>query len=310
LTTITTNTYAVSAGVADIRRYPDAESELVTQALLNTPAQAGEIDGGWTHVALSDYEGWIRTSELEEPVSKGFCKVGETCSTPLSLFAVVTSPYASLYAHMQGDDILHMAYLSTALPLLDTTHPERDMQGDDILHMAYLSTALPLLDTTHPERVQVALPGEQTAWLERGKVDIRQQESVYSLTSTRTITTYARAFLNRPYLWGGTSWEGIDCSGFVQLCYRMGGYIIPRDADQQHDFLSHCVKREDIQEGDLIFFGSEAITHVAMALNNQEYIHAEGQNYNHVVINSFDPTTEHYYPRLDEIVWAVKRVVI
>jgi gamma-D-glutamyl-L-lysine dipeptidyl-peptidase len=283
LTTITTNTYAVSAGVADIRRYPDAESELVTQALLNTPAQAGEIDGGWTHVALSDYEGWIRTSELEEPVSKGFCKVGETCRTPLSLFAVVTSPYASLYAHMQGDDILHMAYLSTALPLLDTTHPER---------------------------VQVALPGEQSAWLERGKVDIRQQENVYPQASTRTITTYARAFLNRPYLWGGTSWEGIDCSGFVQLCYRMGGYIIPRDADQQHDFLSHCVKREDIQEGDLIFFGSEAITHVAMALNNQEYIHAEGQNYNHVVINSFDPTSEHYYPRLDEIVWAVKRVVI
>lgn len=283
MTTITTNTYAVSAGVADIRRYPDAESELVTQALLNTLAQAGEIDGGWTHIALSDYEGWIRTSELEEPVSKGFCKIGETCSTPLSVSAVVTSPYASLYAHMQGDDILHMAYLSTALPLLDTTHPER---------------------------VQVALPGEQSAWLERSKVDIRQQENVYPQTSIRTITTYARAFLNRPYLWGGTSWEGVDCSGFVQLCYRMGGYIIPRDADQQHDFLSHGVKREDIQEGDLIFFGSEVITHVAMALNNQEYIHAEGQNYNHVVINSFDPTIEHYYPRLDEIVWAVKRVVV
>ncbi|HYL44636.1 MAG TPA: C40 family peptidase [Ktedonobacteraceae bacterium] len=283
MTTITTNTYAVSAGVADIRRYPDAESELVTQALLNTLAQAGEIDGEWTHIALSDYEGWIRTSELEEPVSKGFCKIGETCSTPLALSAVVTSPYASLYAHMQGDDSLHMAYLSTALPLLDTTHPER---------------------------VQVALPGEQSAWLECSKVDIRQQENVYPQTSTRTITTYARAFLNRPYLWGGTSWEGIDCSGFVQLCYRMGGYIIPRNADQQHDFLSNGVKREDIQEGDLIFFGSEVITHVAMALNNQEYIHAEGQNYNHVVINSFDPTTEHYYPRLDEIVWAIKRVVI
>lgn len=283
MTTITTNTYAISVGVADIRRYPDAEAELVTQALLNTLAQAGEVEGGWTHVALSDYEGWMRTSELEEPVARGFCKVGETCSTPLALSAVITSPYTPLYAHIQGGDILHMAYLSTALPLLDTTHPER---------------------------VQVALPGEQTAWLERSKVDIRQQENVYPQTSIRTITTYARAFLNRPYLWGGTIWEGIDCSGFVQLCYRMGGYIIPRDADQQHDFLSCRVKREDIEEGDLIFFGSEAITHVAMALNNQEYIHAEGQNYNHVVINSFDPTTEHYYPRLDEIVWAVKRVVI
>jgi cell wall-associated NlpC family hydrolase len=64
-----------------------------------------------------------------------------------------------------------------------------------------------------------------------------------------------------------------------------------------------------MQEGDLIFFGSKSITHVALALNDHEYIHAEGQNYNRVVINSFNPQDEHYYPRLDEIVWAIKRVV-
>ena len=283
MTIPTTSTCAVSVGVADIRRYPDPESELVTQALLNTPAQAGEVDGEWTYVTLSDYKGWICTSHLEDPIARGFCKVGETCSTPLSLVAVVIGTHTPLYANMQGDEILLLAYLSTSLPLLDTTRAER---------------------------VQVALPGALTAWLERNKIAIRQQENVYPQSPIETITSYARALLHRPYLWGGTSWEGIDCSGFVQLCYRMGGYIIPRDADQQHDFLPHSVKREDIQEGDLIFFGSKEITHVALALNNQEYIHAEGQNYNHVVINSFDPTAEHYYQRLDEIVWAVKRVVV
>jgi hypothetical protein len=270
----TPGTYAVSVGIADIHRSPDPTSELVTQALLNTPARAEEIDGEWTHVSLPDYTGWIGTNQLEEPV--GSC-------TPLSLIAVVTSTHTPLYVHKKGDDILEMAYLSSALPLLDTTSAER---------------------------VQVALPGEQTAWLQRSQVAVRQQGEIYPQQPLRTITDYARAFLNRPYLWGGTSWEGIDCSGLVQLCYRMGGYILPRDADQQHAFLAYGVKREDMQEGDLIFFGSTKITHVAMALNKQEYIHAEGQNYNYVVINSFDPAADNYNQLLDGIVLAVKRVVL
>jgi hypothetical protein len=176
--------------------------------------------------------------------------------------------------------------------------------------MAYLSSALPLLDTTSAKRVRVALPANRTAWLQRCQVAVRRQGEIYPREPLCTITDYACAFLNRPYLWGGTSWEGIDCSGFVQLCYRMGGVSSSRDADQQYDFLAYSVKREDMQEGDLIFFGSTEITHVAMALNKQEYIHAEGQKYNCVVINSFDPAADNYYQRLDEIVRAVKRVAL
>ncbi len=278
-----TTTYAVSVGVADIRREPDSASELVTQALMNMTVIAGQIEGNWTHVTLPDYEGWLETNQLEEPIVKGFCKVGETCSTPLELVAVVIETHTPLY---------------------------KEPQDDEPLAMAYLSTALPILDMTQAERVQVALPGQCTGWLKRSSVAIRQKESVYPRAEIATVTRHARAFLGRPYLWGGTSWEGIDCSGFVQLCYRMGGYLIPRDGDQQHDFLSKSVKREEMQEGDLIFFGSKQITHVALALNNKEYIHAEGQNYDRVVINSFDPAAEHYYPRLDEIVWDIKRVAV
>lgn len=273
--------YAVAVGVADIRRDPDPASELVTQALMNAQANAAETSGEWTRITLSDYAGWIRSDQLEEPVVKGFCKVGEHCGTPLALVAVITAAHTHLFAREQGQETLGMVYLSTVLPLLDTTAEER---------------------------VQVALPGERSAWLARSSIKIGSQEEPYPRQPVAAVTGYARAFLGVPYLWGGTTSRGLDCSGFVQLCYRMGGYCIPRDAHQQHDFLSHSVERGVIQEGDLLFFGSQSITHVALALNNTEYIHAEGQNYHRVLINSFDKRDPCYYPRLDEIFCGAKRV--
>lgn len=274
--------YVISVGVADIRREPDAETELVTQALMNAPAIADRSSGQWTHVQLVDYEGWISSNQLEEPIVKGFCKVGASCGTPLPLVAVVTVPYCSIYA---------------------------DAEGTDVRDRVYLSTVLPPLDSTHAERLHVALPGERSGWLQRNECVVRSAEDAYPHTSLKVVTDYARAFLGRPYLWGGTSWEGIDCSAFVQLCHRMGGSVLPRDGEPQFDFLSHSVPRSEIAEGDLLFFGSTQITHVALALNATEYIHAEGQNYDRVVINSFDAAAEHYYPRLDEIFWGAKRVV-
>ncbi|HEX9133686.1 MAG TPA: C40 family peptidase [Ktedonobacteraceae bacterium] len=274
-------TYVISVGVADVRRDPDSGSELVTQALMNAPAVLGEAAGDWTHVTLTDYAGWVRTDELEEPVVKGFCKVGESCGTPLHLVAVMRATRTPLY-----------------------NHPE----GDNTFGYIYLSTTLPLLDITQADRVQVALPGERAAWLSRTAIDICRQEAAYPRTSIRTITSYARALLDVPYLWGGTSCEGIDCSGFVQLCFRMGGYIIPRDAHQQHAFLVQRVEKAELQEGDLVFFGRQQITHVAMALNDREYIHSEGQRYNRVTINSFDPAGAHYDKRLDEMFWDAKRL--
>lgn len=278
-----TITYAVSIGVADIRSEPSPSSELVTQALMNVPAIADITASDWTHVTLPDYTGWMRTNELADPIARGFCKVGASCSSPLDLVAVVTATHTPLYSNAIGDETNGTIYLSTVLPLLDITHQER---------------------------LQVALPGRDAAWLSRAQASIRQSIDAFPRTDLRTITTYAQAFLGRPYLWGGTSWEGLDCSGFVQLCYRMGGYILPRDANQQDEALTHRLKREDLEEGDLIFFGRDAITHVALALNRQEYIHAEGQHYQRVLINSFDPAHAHYNQRLNEIVWSIKRVTL
>ncbi|HLZ60680.1 MAG TPA: C40 family peptidase [Ktedonosporobacter sp.] len=275
-------TSVVATGVANVHRDPDANSEMVTQALMNMPAIMGARSGAWVHVTLPDYEGWMQSDDLADPVVKGFCKVSECCGTPLDLMAVVVVTNAPLYTSSSGEETCGTIYLSTTLPLLDITHEKR---------------------------LQVALPDDQSAWLARSAANIRRQAHVYPRVPIDAIIRYAHSFIDVPYLWGGTSWQGIDCSGFVQLCYRMGGYRLPRDADQQYDALVDAVKREQMRAGDLIFFGRKAITHVALALNDKEYIHAEGQRYNRVTINSFDQTDPHYDQRLDEIVWGIRRVI-
>jgi cell wall-associated NlpC family hydrolase len=81
----------------------------------------------------------------------------------------------------------------------------------------------------------------------------------------------AEAFLGIPYLWGGTTALGIDCSGFVQQVYRLNGVALPRDADQQA-MLGRRV--DEARAGDLFFFGAESVTHVALATGPNDFIHA------------------------------------
>ncbi|MBL7813142.1 MAG: C40 family peptidase [Bacteroidetes bacterium] len=86
----------------------------------------------------------------------------------------------------------------------------------------------------------------------------------------------ALGFLEVPYLWGGRSDCGMDCSGLTQVVYKMHGVQLPRDAWQQEQVVSP-VSFHEISEGDLVFFGKEKTTHVGIAGPDMQIIHAHGK---------------------------------
>ncbi len=93
--------------------------------------------------------------------------------------------------------------------------------------------------------------------------------------SKEDVVPFAQKYLNTPYLWGGTSDFGIDCSGFVQQVFKVCGVPLPRDAYQQYE-VGQEVSFVDLVAGDLVYFGKGSVTHVGIMISSTEIIHAHG----------------------------------
>ena len=91
-----------------------------------------------------------------------------------------------------------------------------------------------------------------------------------------TIAQTAMKYLNTTYLWGGKTNNGIDCSGFSQMVFKLNGINILRDANQQAN-QGKEIDFSSIEEGDLAFFGEKKVTHVGIILKNKKIIHAFGK---------------------------------
>jgi cell wall-associated NlpC family hydrolase len=118
-----------------------------------------------------------------------------------------------------------------------------------------------------------------TAALDRWAAGVPQDTAALFRTAFR--------LAGRPYLWGGTSPKGMDCSGFTKTVYFLHGMIIPRDASQQVHAGEEVPITEDLaglQPGDFLFFGnlredgSERITHVGIYLGEGRFIHSGADN--------------------------------
>lgn len=149
---------------------------------------------------------------------------------------------------------------------------------------------------------EVAYPDQRIGFIKKEEAVLYESWLTNLASSPENIENVAKNMVGFPYLWGGTSAKGMDCSGFTKMVYLMNGFIIPRDASQQINAgktIDATLKFEGLEKGDLLFFGTKAtsdqkqrVVHVGIWLGNDkmEFIHASGN----VHLSSMDQNQSNY----------------
>jgi len=224
---------------------PTSDSPVVSQALYATTVRAPEWRGAWTRIETPDnYPGWVETEALR------LLEEDEIYPAPGKPAASVESLAAHLYPAPS---------VTRRAPLLTLPHETRLEIEEE-------------LPDDNNRWLKVKLPDGWSAWIQRG--DLRFDSTPAPVAS---LLEWSKRFIGLPYTWGGTSSFGFDCSGFTQMLSRRAGIAIPRDAKPQAHWDGMLpVERDQLQPGDLIYFGAEydKISHTGFYLGDGAFIHS------------------------------------
>ncbi|HUB00666.1 MAG TPA: NlpC/P60 family protein [Terracidiphilus sp.] len=250
----------VARPVVNMYRNPTTSSDVVSQAIYGTDVLSFQKQPGWYDIHTADgYAGWVQASDVLALDSTPYAPKGEAVR--------VTGLSANVYR--EPDVTRHAALLRLPWEArLETL------------------TAAPPDSATAGRWLEVRLVDGQTAWVQNG--DVSANSAPLSIDETLLL---ARRFLGITYTWGGVSSFGFDCSGFTQMLVRQRGIEMPRDADLQAAWTGVVpVKREDLEPGDLLYFGSSPtkITHTGMYIGDGQFIHDTTHGHPGVQISKLD----------------------
>ncbi|MFZ0732456.1 MAG: SH3 domain-containing C40 family peptidase [Candidatus Sulfotelmatobacter sp.] len=250
-----TNIEVVVVAVANMYARPSEQADVVSQVIYGSNVTLLVSRGEWSKIQTSDhYKGWIASRHIRTILSgTGYATSGPAVE--------VASLFANIYR--EPDITKHKPLITVPFETrLEVASPE--------------TPNAPKGKTGAGKKVpqgwvEVRLAGMTDGWIQDGDVISDPKP----LTIPESIDL-AKRFLGFPYLWGGRSSFGFDCSGFTQMLMQERGINMPRDADQQAAWKGMAaVDRKDLQAGDLLFFGSSAkdITHTGMYIGDGQFIH-------------------------------------
>lgn len=242
--------HVVVVPVANMYSGPSDQKDVVSQAIYGSNVKLLVARGEWSRIQTDDqYKGWTPSRYLRLiQRGDGYATSGKTVQ--------VESLFANLYRETsvkRHKPVITIPFQSR----LEVVEGSSNGNGNN--------------NNNDARWLEVRLPDMRTAWVQASDV----VSDPAPLTIPESIEL-AKRFLGFPYLWGGRSSFGFDCSGFTQMLVRSRGINMPRDADLQAAWSGViAVERNDLQPGDLLFFGSSEkhITHTGMYIGDGQFIH-------------------------------------
>ena len=263
-----TNVEVVVVPVANMYSGPTDKSAVVSQAIYGSNVTLLVAHGEWSRIQTSDhYKGWVPSRHIRIVLTgDGYATSGPTVQ--------VESLFANVYS--EPDVTRHKPVITIPFETKLEVMQDPNAAGGPKTNSKQSTEGW----------LQVRLPGKTNAWIQASDV----ASDPKPLTIAESIEL-AKRFLGLPYLWGGRSSFGFDCSGFTQMILRERGFNMPRDADQQAAWSGVVpVERNDLQPGDLLFFGSSLknISHTGMYIGDGQFIHDSTNGHPVVQISRLD----------------------
>ena len=235
----------ITLSVANLRASPSHSSELLTQALMGTPVKILKEQSGWAYIQTPDnYLSWC------EKIALSFKDENEMEAWKLSERLIFFNPTSFI---INKQTRLNISDVVAGCILVKTG----ESNGE----------------------TDVELPDGRTGVIQLADVKLFTDWSEQIQPLPDALKNSAIEFMGIPYLWGGTSFKAVDCSGFVKMVYFLNGVVLARDASLQVKYGTNLPIEngwQDFQIGDLIFFSSkpkgDRITHVGMYIGHSEKI--------------------------------------
>lgn len=273
----------------NVRNKPGESSKIVGKMTKNSGCNIYKVNKGWAKIVSGKVKGYVKASYLvkdqqAEELAKKIANLRISVNTETLNVRYLPSTDAGIYDQISEEDeydIYKRDLTKTWLKKYVSKHCKKsDLRNIDTKEM-YNNLENWMCISIDNEKafvskdfVKVTFNLDRAVSINESGLASKTSSDSSDSSNLTNMVNYAMQFLGNPYVWGGTSLtNGTDCSGFVMRIYEHFGYSLPRTSAAQAG-ATKTVSSGDVRPGDLFFYGSGGVSHVAMYIGNGQIIHA------------------------------------